>query len=342
VRIVVGLPQVPFAWGGAERLASGLVDALREAGHQSELVTVPFRWYPHSRLVRSMLMWRMADLTESNGLTIDVFIGTKFPSYLALHPNKVVWLVHQYRQAYDWYGTALSDLGASGQDQALRRMVEVADRRALSEARALFAISNNVARRLERFLGLQAKTLYPPTTLRGLAPKEFGDFILTVGRLDKAKRFHLLIESLFYCRSGVRAVIVGAGPEEGQLRNLAARLGILDRIQFAGAVSDVDLVELYNSARFVWYAPVDEDYGYVALEALMAGKPVVTADDAGGVLEFVQDEKTGLVVAPDPRSQAEALDRLWSETRLAREMGRAGMERVAEITWPSVIKRLLG
>ncbi len=341
MRIVVGLPQIPFFWGGAERLARGLVDALGAAGHEATLVTLPFKWYPHNQLVRSMLMWRLADLTESNGLAVDVFIGTKFPSYLARHRNKVIWLVHQYRQAYDWYGSPLSDLGASPEDQLLKRMVEAADRRSLTEAKSLFAISANVAGRLEKFLSLRAEILYPPTTLQGLGPKEYGDFVLTVGRLDRAKRTYLLIQAMAHCRREVRAVVVGSGPEENDLRKLAARLKISDRIHFAGKVPDSSLVELYNKARMVWYAPVDEDYGYVALEALMAGKPVITADDAGGVLEFVAHGQTGLVAAPDPRSQADAIDRLWSEPHTLRAMGRTGMERVAEITWPSVVGRLL-
>lgn len=341
MRIVVGLPQVPFFWGGAERLASGLVDALKDAGHEASLVSVPFKWYPARQLVRSMLLWRMADLTESNGLRVDLFIGTKFPSYMAAHPNKVVWLVHQYRQAYDWYGTPLSELGASDEHRTLRLLVETADRRALSEAKALFAISKNVACRLKRFLGLSAETLYPPTTLRGLGPAEYGDFVLTVGRLDKAKRHSLFLESLSRCRSALRAIIVGTGPEEERLRGLAAKLGIKDRVQFVGSVPDSELVEAYNRARFVWYAPIDEDYGYVALEAMMAGKPVVTTQDSGGVLEFVSHEVTGLIAAPEPQSQAEALDWLWTNPRTVRVMGQAGLEKVSGISWPAVVRKLL-
>ncbi len=341
MRIVVGLPQVPFFWGGAERLASGLVNALQRDGYQATLVTMPFKWYPHVQLIRSMLMWRMVDLTESNGVTVDLYIGTKFPAYLARHTQKVVWLVHQYRQAYDWYGTPMSDLGATASDIAVRQMVQSADRRGLSEARKVYAISSNVASRLKKFLGLDAEPLYPPTTLQGLEPQDYGDFILSVGRLDRPKRIDLLLRSLALCRQDIKAVVVGTGPQERELRGLAARLGLRDRVEFVGHLDDSQLVKLYNTARFVWYAPLDEDYGYVTVEALTSGKPVVTAEDAGGVLEFVEDGVTGLVAEPEPGAQAAALEALWAEPQRARALGQAGRDRVAGITWSKVVERLL-
>jgi hypothetical protein len=61
------------------------------------------------RLIPSALAWRLLDLEHVNGVPVDQIICTKFPSYAARHPRKVVWLVHQHRQAYDWYGTPLSD-----------------------------------------------------------------------------------------------------------------------------------------------------------------------------------------------------------------------------------------
>ena len=96
--VAVCHPQIPFCDGGAERLAHGLVEALRGRGLAAELVTVPFQWSPRDRIVRSALAWRLLDLSHSNGRPIDLVIATKFPSYAVRHERKLTWLVHQFRQ----------------------------------------------------------------------------------------------------------------------------------------------------------------------------------------------------------------------------------------------------
>ena len=93
MRIAVCRPQVPFVRGGAEVMADGLVDALRERGHEAETVAIPFKWYPGTRVLDQAFLWRLVDLTETDGSPIDLVIGTKFPSYCVRHPNKVVWQI---------------------------------------------------------------------------------------------------------------------------------------------------------------------------------------------------------------------------------------------------------
>src|SRR5215210_2371607 len=148
MRIVVCTTQVPFARGGSELLAEGLRDALTARGHEAELVAVPFSWSPRPHIMRGALAWRLLDLSVVDGRPVDLVIATKFPSYAVRHPRKVVWLIHQHRQAYDWYGTPLSDWGAQPDDAAARKLLLRLDRRTLGEAHRLFAISRNVAGRL--------------------------------------------------------------------------------------------------------------------------------------------------------------------------------------------------
>ena len=111
MRIVVTHPQVPFAHGGAEVLAEQLTEELTARGHEAALVTVPFKWYPRERILTHALAWRLLDLEEVEGRKIDLMIATKFPSYVARHSNKRVWLVHQLRQAYELDRTALGEFG---------------------------------------------------------------------------------------------------------------------------------------------------------------------------------------------------------------------------------------
>jgi len=340
MNILICSAQIPFIRGGAEMLSEGLNEALNRAGHRAEIVSLPFQWQPHSELFKSALAWRLLDLKTANGVKVDRIIATKFPSYAAQHPHKVVWLVHQYRQAYDWYGTPLSEFTASPQDQKTRQQLTELDQRTLGEAQARFAISRNVASRLKRFNALDATPLYPPPRLTGkFYTGDYGDYVLYVGRLDRAKRIDLLVRALAKTNRG-RVIIAGTGPEEQNLRALAQTLGVGSRVEFPGFVEDARVLELYANARAVFYTPVDEDYGFVAVEALMAARPVITTDDAGGVLEFIANGNNGWVTRPDPNEIAAALSRAFEDAAACRVLGERGREQVRGITWDRVVERL--
>lgn len=342
MNIIICASQVPFVRGGAEVLVDGLAEALRAHGHRVEVVALPFKWYPKEQLLHDALAWRLLDLTEANGVPVDLVICTKFPTWAVRHPRKVAWVVHQHRQAYDWYGTALSDFANTPEDRELRRRVRAIDGAGLTECGALFAISRNVAARLERFNGLRATPLYPPIRLQGLAPSAALDdgTILSVARLDAAKRVNLLIEALARTTTPVRARLIGSGPDEAQLRRLASERGVADRVEFLGAAPDAEVVAAYNRCRAVFYAPVDEDYGYATVEAFTAGKPVLTATDSGGTLEFVCAGETGAVTPPDPTAFAAILDQWYHSPDEARRLGLTGHAAVAGITWDKVVNAL--
>jgi glycosyltransferase involved in cell wall biosynthesis len=288
------------------------------------------------------MAWRLLDLQTMGGEEVDLVIATRFPSYLIAHPNKVVWLIHQFRQAYDLLGTPYSDFDDSPGDRATIDLIRRMDTRALGEARALFTNAGNTAARLARFNQLAATPLYVPPPL-GEAYREgpHGDYVFTVGRLDTMKRLDLLIDVMNQVGSAVRCKIAGTGPESAALAARIAAAGLGDRVELLGWVDDERLLALYAGSLAVFYAPFDEDYGYVTVEAFKSGKPVLTASDAGGVLEFVSDGETGWVCPPDePQAFAEHLDRLFADRDLAARLGRAGRQRVAGIHWDQVIARL--
>src|SRR6476661_6391957 len=185
LHIAICTAQVPFARGGNEVLVEGLRDALVARGHRVAVVALPYKWYPRPQIVSSAMAWRLVDITEADGQRVDVAICTKWPSYVVRHPCKVTWLVHQFRQVYDWFGTPLSDFTGSPEDVRIRRLVMDMDRKTLAESRRIFTISRNVAGRLKRFNGLDGTPLYPPlrTGLR-LEPGPYGDYIFSLNRLD--------------------------------------------------------------------------------------------------------------------------------------------------------------
>ena len=166
-RIVICATKIPFAYGGAEMLVDSLRDELKARGFEVDVVALPFHWPTRTELLKGSLAWRLVNLTEAAGKRIDLVIATRFPSYLIKHPNKVVWLIHQLRQAYDLLGTPYSDFAAEQpRDAKALEMIRAMDRRTLSEARAVYTISGNVADRLRRFNRVEAEVLYPPPQAR--------------------------------------------------------------------------------------------------------------------------------------------------------------------------------
>ena len=337
-RVLVCTAQVPFASGGAERHAEGLVREIIAFGHEAELVRLPFKWYPRAEILTSALAWRLLDLSEADGKRVDLVIPMKYPSYLVRHENKVVWLIHQFRQAYDRFGTAESDFTASPEDTRWRELVAESDRTGLTEARKIFTNARNTADRLARFNGIEGEALYHPPPLAGRYRTEAPlGFALAAGRLDAWKRMDLAIGAA--AAGKFRLVIAGDGADRARLETLAKRSGA--DVRFTGRVSDNELLGLYATSSAVIFPPADEDYGYIALEAFLSKKPVVTCTDSGGPLEFVVDGENGRVVAPDAALLGAAVADLLSKPDEAREFGERGFERVREIRWENAVRALL-
>jgi glycosyltransferase involved in cell wall biosynthesis len=339
--ILVCEAQVPFVTGGAEHHVRELVRELRRHGHEAEIVSVPFKWYPKDEILAHAAAWRLLDLTESNGRPIDLVIATKFPTYFARHPRKVTWLIHQYRAAYELAGSPYSDFAHVEDDVALRDRLVTLDTAMLGECRHVFANSANTARRAERYNGIAAEPLYhPPRLAARLRGGPSGGYLLSVGRLETVKRVDLVIRALAQAPAGLTLTIAGTGTQRESLERLAVSLGLAARVKFLGEVGDDDLVALYAGALGVIFPPYDEDYGYVTIEAFLARKPVLTTTDAGGPTEFVIDGVSGFVTAPEPAPLAAAMAALDADRARAAAMGDAGFERARTITWDGVIERL--
>lgn len=340
MRIAVCRPQVPFAHGGAEIFTDTLTAELCARGHEATIVSVPFKWYPGARVLTQAFLWRLLDLEEADGAPIDLVVATKFPSYVVRHPNKRVWLVHQFRQAYELDGTELGQFDDSPEDRALRRKVQQLDRVSLGEAKRLFATSGNVAGRLERSTGLTAEVLPHPPQQLSYRCEGYEPFVLSAGRLDRAKRIDLLLEAAAVDRS-LEVVVVGDGPDRERLEGIARERGLDGRVRFEGRVPGELLAELYARCGSVFYAPIDEDFGMGPYESFLSEKPVITTRDAGGPLDIVHDRETGLVVEPEPAAIAGAAAWLRDHADEAAAFGRRGHSVAAEVTWDRAIERLL-
>jgi glycosyltransferase involved in cell wall biosynthesis len=347
MRVLITTTQVPFIRGGAEILAEGLRSALRAAGHQAEIVTVPFKWYPPERILDHMLACRLLDLTEVSGMKVDRVIGLKFPAYLIQHPNKVLWLLHQHRTAYDLWDHPLGDLLTFPNGVSVRDAIRQADNRLIPESRAVYTIAANVSGRLKKFNGIDSTPIYhPPQQADKFYCARADDYLFFPSRIAPLKRQVLVLEALTQTKNPVRVRFAGSAeylPYGEQLQLMAQRSGISDRVEWLGHLDEDTKRDLYAQSLAVIFPPLDEDYGYVTLEAMVSRKAVLTLTDYGGPLEFVKDEKTGWVVAPTAPSLAGAMDRAWEDRGRAARRGEAGREHYEgmKITWNTAVKRLL-
>jgi len=232
-----------------------------------------------------------------------------------------------------------SDLNFPG--PIARDIVHALDEYALSPARikTYAAISHTVRERAGYFpASAKVSVAYPPPRLEGFYCAS-DDHLFTTSRLDSPKRVALLIEAMRHVRSNIKLIIAGKGPEEEYLKTLANGD---PRIQFAGYLSDSELLDHYAHALAVPFVPYDEDYGLITIEAMKSAKPVITTTDSGGVIEFVVDKQTGLVVPPTAKDLALAIDYVCDHRDKAKEMGRNGQRLVAGIGWRKVAEQLVG
>ena len=339
--VLVAAVRTPFLTGGAERHVERLTAELCARGVDAELLTMPLFDRTHADLVKSALAWRLGDFTRFAGRDVDALITTRFPTFVARHPRKVAWVIHQHRPVYDQFATPYSDFETHEEDLEIRRMIRRMDARGLSESRRVFANSKNVADRLARYSGIASEPLYHPPPLAGRYRDDGpGDYALWVGRLEAWKRPGLAVGALAGAPEA-KLKIVGEGPERDALAQYAKSIGVAPRCALVGSPSEAEVLSLFAGARLVIVTAADEDYGYVPLEAFLSGKAVLTVRDAGGPLEFVHDGRTGIVTDPEPEALGAALRTMWPRTAELAAMARAGRSTVEKISWDGVIGKLL-
>lgn len=345
-KICVATSTVPFTLGGNELLAETLVRQLRLAGHKAHLLYVPqnrFGMQCSAYIAALLTDVRFDGCQES----VDQVISLKFPSFAVRHPVHVSWLNHRMREYYDLWDRFSAGLRSGKQlakEKVRRTLLRAVDTYILKKkVSKVYAQSKNVQQRLQRFGNIPSEVLYPPATdLVNCKEYEFGDFILSPGRLVPLKRHDLLIKALAQLKaSALHAVIAGVGEQESELKALAESLGIAKRVRFVGALDYKALSKYYSKCLAVFFGPYNEDCGLVTLEANKCHKPVITCIDSGGPTEIVSEGTTGRVVEPDEAAVAQAIDELANDEALARSLGEAAFEASQKYNWQDTIERLL-
>jgi glycosyltransferase involved in cell wall biosynthesis len=341
-RIAVVTSSPPMVEGGHMVIARALVQALRDEGHEADIVITPQNRF--GRQASAYAATWLTDVGSSDGRPIDGVISLRYPSYAVRHPHHVCWLNHTMREYYDLWDRFSAGLGAAGRvkESVRRRLIHAADRYLLTKnVRRVFVQSRTIQQRLRIWPELPTTVLYPPAPQRPYRCDGYGDYVFLVSRLTALKRADLLIEALATPEGkGLRAVIGGDGEELSSLRQRADARGVGDRVTFEGRLGEDRLVAHYARCRAVCFPPLDEDYGFVTAEAFASAKAVVTCRDSGGPAELVSNGVHGFVCDPDPASLARALRQLADDQALAERMGQAASSAARSMTWPDAVRQL--
>jgi glycosyltransferase involved in cell wall biosynthesis len=343
-RIAVVTSSPPMVEGGHMVIARSLVRALHDAGHRADIIVTPQNRF--GRQASSYLATWLTDVCSSEGQPIDQVISLRFPSYAVRHPNHVCWLNHTMREYYDLWDRFSAALSARGRvkERLRRRAIHAVDRYLLSRnVRRLFVQSRTIQQRLAMWPELRPTVLYPPAPQRPYRCEAYGDYIFMVSRLTPLKRTDLLLRALATPEgAGIRAVIGGDGEERLRLERMVAELGLSSRVELAGSLSEVPLLDHLARCRAVCFPPLQEDYGFVTAEAFASNKAVVTCTDSGGPTELVRDGVNGFVCEPTPTALASALRKLMDDPALAERLGTEAARSAAALNWHDVVLQLTG
>ena len=343
MRILVVTSGALFVRGGHLVIAEETAAALRRAGHLAEVLVTPQNRF--GRQFSAYLATWLTDVGETaESQPVDQVISFRFPSYAVRHPRHVCWLNHRMREYYDLWERFVRGLGRKGRlkEGVRRRLVHTLDKRLLTRnVTRLVAQSQTIQARLQRFGGIPSELLYPPPPERPYRTDAYDDEVFAVSRLTALKRLDLLVEAAALMRNDrLRIAIAGEGEEEARLRQRIDALGLAGRVSLLGAIDDEALVERYARCRAVYFGPVNEDYGFVTLEAFRSGKAVITCRDSGGPVELVEDGRTGYVIEPTAEALAARLDALAADRSVAERMGEAARAAAAPHTWDRAVSVL--
>ncbi len=348
MRVLVAIAQIPFYRRDSEALADGLRQALISAGHSAEIVRIPFSWNPPERVLEHLLAFRLIDLEDREGHLGDALVALEFPAYLIHHARSILWLAH-HRRFFGFLDGDAEDLQKSATADSVDQACRAADLKFIQESEKAFSVSTTVSFQLRKDTGIDTTPLYPPTPLASkLYWEPAEDYLLVPPGIHSRASLELVLQAMALTRKSMRVVICRssslpvAGTERllGELSSaLEGRLEWLDQ----DILGEEDLLELYAKCQAVLYPGRGESLPWIALNAMLASKPLITLPDAGAPAELVVHEETGLLLDAVPTDVAAAMDELVDYPERGRVWGMNGRELAESLnfTWQHVVERLL-
>jgi len=324
-------------------IARELTRALRDAGHDAHVVVTPQNRF--GRQASAYVATWLTDVSSTEGKPIDQVISLRYPSYAVRHARHACWLNHTMREYYDLWPSFSASLSPQGRvkESVRRTFIHAADRYLLTaNVSKLFVQSRTIQDRLSMWPALQSTVLYPPAPQRRYRCDGYSGPFLFVSRLTRLKRADLAIRALAKADARATLTIAGDGEERAALEQLASDHGVAGRVNFAGRLTDEELVDHLARCRAVVFPPLQEDYGFVTVEAFASRKAVITCRDSGGPAELVQDAANGLVCDATPEALSSAMTRLVDDDALTARLGEAAFQTGARFRWDETVRTLTG
>lgn len=186
--------------------------------------------------------------------------------------------------------------------------IRVWDRISAERVTHYIANSQCVANRIKKYYRKDSEVIYPPVDIsRFSIGDKIDDYFLIVSRLLPYKRFDIAIKTFKDLKMPLK--IIGEGPDEKRLKKMAQGAS---NIEFLGRLSDEETKRYFSRSK-AFIFPSEEDFGIVQVEAMASGRPVI-AYRAGGALEIVVENKTGLFFDEQtPESLKQTLEKFKSE-----------------------------
>jgi glycosyltransferase involved in cell wall biosynthesis len=333
--------------GGIENHVRLLAEAQAASGHTvSVLVSSPDRrtHVEHRNGVRVVYAARLATLASTP-------LSVALPLHLRRERPEIAHLHFPYPvgdAAQRWFGRSQRTVISYHSDIVRqRRLLQVYApllRGTLARADAVIATSPRYVETSPFLAPVTGKvTVIPygidaerfatadPAAVAAVRAQYPGPLLLFVGQLRYYKGVEFLIRALAWV-PGARALLVGgeSSTQRSVLEALAAGLGVAERVRFLGQ-REAELPTLYHAADVFVLPSIErsEAFGIVQLEAMAAGRPVVSCDVGTGVAWVNQHGQTGLVVPPrEPEALAAALNMLLADPARRAALGAAGQARV--------------
>lgn len=335
--------MTPYVRGGAEILVDDLLEQLRIRGHEADLYRIPFPNNFEIPLLETILATSMFRFDE-----YDRVIAFKFPAYCVNHPNKVMWMFHQFRQVYELYDKPYG-LEANDYGKALQSIITNIDNERIPLSRNIYTNAQEVTNRLWTYNSIKSVVLNPPLlNMDDYYCNETGDYIYYPSRINSIKRQHLAVEAMKYVKSDIKIIISGKCEDDNyfkQIENTIKASKLQDKVQIENRwVSDKEKLDYLANSLAVMYIPYKEDScGFVTMEGFYSSKPVISCTDSGGTVEFIDDNETGYFAEPDPKDIAKKMDLLYQNKKRTEKMGKKAREEILRrnINWDETVRRLL-
>jgi len=185
---------------------------------------------------------------------------------------------------------------------------------AIKQMDVIITNSTNVQARMKHYLNQDAIVIHPPIAIENFNWIEQGDYYLSVARIEQYKRIELIVRS-FMEMPDKRLIVASGGSDLERLKKLSKGFS---NIEYTGWCSEAQLHTLIGSCLATIYIPPDEDFGMSPVESMAAGKAVIGVAE-GGLLETIEHNKTGILIAADPTKEQlmQAVDNMTATQALA-------------------------